>query len=56
MEDQEYFFEIYYRCLETGDVFYCGEVYDYELQAMQEVNTLQQEFPEKHYYYEKVYL
>lgn len=56
MEEQDYFFELYYKCLETGDVYYCGEIYENENDAAIEVKYLQEEFPENFYYYEKVYL
>lgn len=56
MEEQDWFFELYYKSLETGDVYYCGDIYENEYSAITQVKALQEEFPENFYYYEKVYL
>lgn len=46
-------YEIMYKDTQ-GDIYLCSDHIEYELEAIAEVETLQNEFPENQYYYEVV--
>lgn len=48
-------YEIMYKAPQ-GDIYLCSDHIEYELEAIAEVETLQNEFPENIYYFEIVYV
>lgn len=48
-------YEIMYKDPQ-GDIYLCSDHIEYELEAIAEVETLKNEFPDNHYYYEVVFI
>lgn len=48
-------YEIMYKD-PKGDIYLCSDHIEYELEAIADVETLQNEFPDNHYYYEVVFI
>lgn len=51
---KDWIYEIMYED-PKGDIYLCSDHITCELEAITEVETLQNEFPENRYYYEVVY-